>query len=71
MTDEPRPSLDPFPSLDPSGGALPEGFLGGDAPEQPYECASCGLGLGDDTEQACPACGADLTAPGALVRPEG
>jgi hypothetical protein len=70
MTDEPRPSLDPFPSFDPSGGALPDGFLG-DVPEQPFECASCGLGLGDDSERVCPACGADLTAPGALVRHPG
>jgi hypothetical protein len=69
MTDEPRPSLDPFPSLDPAGGAVPEQFL--DAPEQPFECASCGLGLGDDSETACPACGADLTLPGALVRHAG
>jgi len=69
VTDEPRPSLDPFPSLDPSGGALPEGLLGDD--EQPFECASCGLGLGDASEKVCPACGADLTAPGALVRHAG
>ena len=65
--DEPRPSLDPFPSLDPSG-ALP---LDDDMPEQPFECASCGLGLGDESETTCPACGADLTAPGALVRRDG
>jgi hypothetical protein len=70
VTDEPRPSLDPFPSLDPSGGGLPEGFLG-DAPEQPFACASCGLGLVDDSETTCPACGADLTVPGALVRASG
>jgi rubrerythrin len=57
--------VDPF-----ADGVLePEELQGSDRPyDQPFECASCGLGLGDDSETACPACGADLTAPGALVR---
>jgi hypothetical protein len=70
MMDEPRPSLDPFPSLDPSSDGVlqPAELFGDDPPEQPFECASCGLGLGDASETTCPACSADLTAPGALVR---
>jgi rubrerythrin len=57
--------VDPF-----ADGVLePEELQGSDRPyDQPFECASCGLGLGDDSETVCPACGADLTAPGALVR---
>ena len=54
---------DPF-----ADGVLQPEELRDDAPEQPYTCASCGLGLGDESETTCPACGADLTAPGALVR---
>ncbi len=66
MTDEREP--DPF-----ADGVLePEELQGSDRPyDQPFECASCGLGLGDDSETACPACGADLTQPGALVRTDG
>jgi hypothetical protein len=71
--DEPRPSLDSFPSLDPfADGVLDPAELRGEVPpEQPFECASCGLGLGDESETTCPACGADLTAPGALLRHKG
>jgi hypothetical protein len=54
---------DPF-----ADGVLePEELQGDPPPGQPFACASCGLGLGDDSETTCPACGADLTAPGALV----
>jgi rubrerythrin len=59
--DEQR-ETDPF-----ADGVLEPEELRGDVHEQPYACASCGLGLGDDSETTCPACGADLTAPGALV----
>ncbi len=56
-------ALDPF-----ADGVLQPEELRGDAPpEQPFACASCGLAFGDDSEKTCPACGADLTAPGALV----
>jgi rubrerythrin len=58
--------LDPFAD----GVLQPEELQGDSPPEQPFTCASCGLGFGDDSETACPACGADLTAPGALV-PDG
>jgi rubrerythrin len=54
---------DPFAD----GVLLPEELQGDAPPEQPFACASCGLGFGDDSETTCPACGADLTAPGALV----
>jgi hypothetical protein len=55
---------DPF-----ADGVLePEELRGDPPPDQPFACASCGLGLGDDSETTCPACGADLTAAGALVR---
>lgn len=55
---------DPF-----ADGVLQPEELQGDAPpEQPFACAACGLALGDESERRCPACGADLTAPGALVR---
>jgi len=66
VTDERE--LDPF-----ADGVLePEELQGSDRPsDQPFECASCGLGLGDDSETACPACGADLTQPGALVHTDG
>jgi rubrerythrin len=58
---------DPF-----ADGVLQPEELQGDAPpDQPYTCASCGLAFGDDSESTCPACGADLTAPGALVRSGG
>jgi rubrerythrin len=61
-------SLDPFAD----GVLQPEELRGSEPPpEQPFECASCGLGLGDDSERSCPACGADLTQPGALARPGG
>ena len=58
--------VDPF-----ADGVLePEELQGSEPPpEQPFSCASCGLGFGDDSEAECPACGADLTAPGARVRP--
>ena len=61
MNDE---TTDPF-----ADGVLePEELRGSEPPpEQPFSCASCGLGLGDSSETTCPACGADLTAPGALV----
>ena len=57
--------IDPF-----ADGVLePEEIRGSEPPpEQPFECASCGLAFGDDSETTCPACGADLTASGALVR---
>ncbi len=60
-----EPDVDPF-----ADGVLePEEIRGSEPPpEQPFECASCGLAFGDDSETACPACGADLTAPGALIR---
>ena len=66
MTDERE--LDPF-----ADGVLePEELQGSDRPyDQPFECASCGLVLGDDRVTTCPACGADLTQPGALVRTDG
>ena len=66
MADE--PDADPF-----ADGVLePEELQGSEPPpEQPYSCAACGLGLGDESETRCPACGADLTAPGALVRTAG
>jgi hypothetical protein len=56
-------ATDPFAD----GVLQPEELLGDAPPEQPYACASCGLGLGDASEPTCPACGADLTAAGALV----
>lgn len=57
-------ALDPF-----ADGVLePEELRGDPPPEQPYECASCGLGFGDDSEATCPGCGADLRVAGALVR---
>ena len=61
-------ALDPF-----ADGILePEELRGSEPPrEQPFACASCGLGFGDDSETTCPACGADLTQPGALVRAAG
>jgi rubrerythrin len=65
VSDEREP--DPFAD----GVLRPEELQGDAPPEQPYACASCGLGLGDESETACPACGADLTAPGALVRSAG
>ena len=57
--------IDPF-----ADGVLePEEIRGSEPPpEQPFECASCGLAFGDDSETTCPACGADLTASGALIR---
>ena len=57
--------IDPF-----ADGVLePEEIRGSEPPpEQPFECASCGLAFGDDSETTCPACGADLTAAGALIR---
>ena len=57
--------IDPF-----ADGVLePEEIRGSEPPpEQPFECASCGLAFGDESESTCPACGADLTAPGALIR---
>jgi rubrerythrin len=58
--------VDPF-----ADGVLTPEELRADTVEQPYECASCGLGFGDDSEATCPACGADLTVPGALVRTDG
>ena len=58
---------DPFAD----GVLQPEELLGDAPPEQPFACASCGLGFGDARETTCPACGADLTAPGALVRTAG
>lgn len=60
-----EPDVDPF-----ADGVLePEEIRGSEPPpEQPFECASCGLAFGDDSETTCPACGADLTAAGALVR---
>ena len=63
-----EPDVDPF-----ADGVLePEEIRGSEPPpEQPFECASCGLGFGDDTETTCPACGADLTQPGALVSTDG
>lgn len=57
---------DPF-----ADGVLQPEELQGDAPRQPFACASCGLGFGDESETTCPACGADLTAPGALVHTGG
>ena len=59
------PDVDPF-----ADGVLePEEIRGSEPPpEQPFACASCGLAFGDDSETTCPACGADLTAPGALIR---
>ena len=56
-------TTDPFAD----GVLQPEELRGDPPPEQPYACAACGLGLGDAAETNCPACGADLTAPGALV----
>jgi len=65
--DDESTAPDPF-----ADGVLQPEELRGDAPpEQPYACASCGLAFGDDSETSCPACGADLTAPGALVRARG
>jgi hypothetical protein len=57
--------IDPF-----ADGVLePEEIRGSEPPpEQPFECASCGLAFGDDSETTCPACGADLTPSGALIR---
>ena len=57
--------IDPF-----ADGVLePEEIRGSEPPpEQPFECASCGLAFGDDSETTCPACGADLMASGALIR---
>ena len=60
MADE---TTDPFAD----GVLQPEELQGEGPPEQPYTCASCGLGFGDSSEATCPACGADLTRPGALV----
>jgi rubrerythrin len=60
-------TLDPFAD----GVLQPEELRGEPPPEQPFACASCGLGFGDDSETICPACGADLTAPGALVASAG
>jgi hypothetical protein len=57
-------TLDPFAD----GVLQPEELRGEPPQEQPFACTSCGLGFGDDSETTCPACGADLTAPGALVR---
>ena len=59
------PDVDPF-----ADGVLePEEIRGSEPPpEQPFECASCGLAFGDESESTCPACGADLTASGALIR---
>jgi rubrerythrin len=56
-------TLDPFAD----GVLQPEELQGDPPPGQPFTCASCGLGIGDESETTCPACGADLTAPGALV----
>jgi rubrerythrin len=61
MDEETAP--DPFED----GVLEPEELLGDPPPDQPFACASCGLGLGDESETTCPACEADLTAPGALV----
>ena len=49
VTDEPE--ADPF-----ADGVLePEELQGSARPyDQPYECASCGLGLGDDTADGLP-----------------
>lgn len=58
---------DPFAD----GVLQPEELLGDPPPDQPYACASCGLAFGDPDEARCPACNADLTAPGALVRTSG
>ena len=61
MDDEAGP--DPF-----ADGVLEPEELQGDAPpEQPFACAACGLAFGDPDETRCPACGADLTQPGARV----
>jgi rubrerythrin len=61
MEDDGAP--DPF-----ADGVLQPEELRGEVPDQPFACASCGLGFGDDSDTQCPACGADLRAPGALVR---
>ena len=65
MAEETTP--DPFAD----GVLQPEELQGDPPPDQPYACASCGLAFGDDSETTCPACGADLTPPGALVRSTG
>ena len=46
--------IDPF-----ADGVLePEEIRGSEPPpEQPFECASCGLAFGDESETTCPACG--------------
>jgi len=59
MDDE---QVDPFAD----GVVTPEELLA-EPDDQPFGCAACGLGLGDNTDARCPACGADLTAPGARV----
>jgi rubrerythrin len=56
-------TADPFAD----GVLQPEELRGDPPPDQPFSCAACGLAFGDSSETRCPACGADLTAPGALV----
>jgi rubrerythrin len=58
------PEADPF-----ADGVVTPDELRGDVPEPPFACADCGLALGDESETTCPACGADLTRPGARVAP--
>ena len=50
------PDVDPF-----ADGVLePEEIRGSEPPpEQPFECSSCGLAFGDESESTCPACGAN------------
>ncbi|MGI8974018.1 MAG: hypothetical protein ACR2HI_07555 [Gaiella sp.] len=57
-----QPDRDPF-----EDGIVTSDELRGDAPQQPFTCAACGLGIGDANETRCPACGADLAPPGALA----
>jgi rubrerythrin len=60
-------SLDPFAD----GVLQPEELQGDPPPDQPFACTSCGLAFGDPNETRCPACGADLTAPGAKEQVSG
>lgn len=70
---DPKPGMTDDHESDPfaDGVVTPDELRGDDVPQQPFMCAECGLAFGDPNETTCPACGADLTRPGAVERAPG